>query len=231
MNVLNRILVIVLILAGIALAGGFVFLAWAPDRDLHGGSADQIQFVLDVNADGSARLIATVVAGAVIALLVLLLLMEVRPRRRKQLKLRPAGGDAVYVPEETLVQRIEEDALRVPHVETARAGVEVKGKGVAVDLTLGLDPETEIAPTVEAVSRAVEEGLSNKFGVPLAGRPRIHVRYQELRIGRPAEQAAAPPAAEEPGPAPARPQDLPTQVVTVPPPAEREGPTDETPGR
>ena len=230
MNVLNRVLVLVLSLAGIALAGGFIFLAWTPDRNVRAGSPDQLQILADVNADGGARLVATAAAAAVIALLALLFLLEVRPRRRRQLKLRPAGGDPIYVPEETLVQRVEEDARRVPHVETARAQVEVKGKGVAVELTLSLDPDTEIAPTVEAVSRSVQEGLSSKFGVPLAGRPRIHVRYQELRIRRPERAEAPAPEPADAQPAPTRPQDLPTQVVTVPPPEEQEGGTDKTAG-
>jgi hypothetical protein len=209
MNVLNRVLVSVFLLALAAAATSVAVLAWAAPAAAIDGLRDTADW-LDRNDDTASKAALTAVAaGTALPALFLLLLEARRPSRGGVRVADVKGGEATLSPE-ALDQRIQEAVSAVPDVVEARAVSRVRRKGVELALDLHVGPDANLAAVADAALQAARDLLTGRLHVQVAGQPRVRLHYKELRLGRAAAKA---------GPAATSPTTQPPAAAAAPEPA------------
>lgn len=183
MNLFNRILVILLMIAVGAAAIAIAVLAWTiPNRTIN-WLADAVQWLDDNDGDTEKALLTI---GCVVAVIVALavLILELVPHRRTVVAVTGVEGGAATLSTGAIAQRVEDAVRQVPDVADARAFVQARRKGVEVEMDLEVDPEANLAELTGAASAAARNALENRMHVALATPPRARLHYRELRLRR-----------------------------------------------
>jgi hypothetical protein len=209
MNTFNRVvvvslLVIVTMLCCVLLVGGkWVLPAVAEQLGAWADSLDQVQPYV-------AAGVGAAIAFVVDLILILLIILEVRPPKRKFIRADKAAGGEVQVSIASIADRLKHEVGALPGVLSAKPKVMGKRGGVVVhlevDMAAGLDVTLQAEQVVETARRVVEE----KMGLKMARLPKVHVRtvaYPHAAVERRRPS--------EPEPAPAPPP--PIEVVELPP--------------
>lgn len=184
-----RIVPLVLALPLLALAAAFVALLWGEGAfDL--GRASTFSMSGQVEGTDQAKWIATVIAGAVGLAALALGLLGWWPARRT-VDLRGAADEQIRVPIAALEESAEMDARAVSRVEDADATVRYHKDSITLSMRLTAQPDTEVRPLVEQVADRVMNGLIRRYGVTLAQRPNIEIRYARHRWRRHSKQGDA----------------------------------------
>jgi hypothetical protein len=211
MNVLNRIAIIMLILA---LLAAVTALAAAPAEAL--GTA---ALVLGNLHGIAARLLPAgralvALAGLGLGLLLLFWLwMEVRRPSYRTVRVRQSAGASAEVTTQTVRERVEVAVDALPGVVSAAARARSYGPAVEVWIDAEITPGTQVAPKADEIAATVREVTEMTLGLALRGKP--HVRIRAVRL--PAEAAVEPGT----GPTPASPPPAAASgvlVVPAPPP-------------
>jgi hypothetical protein len=160
MNVLNRILALVLILlvgaAGVVL---MVFpreaLRWA----LTTLTAVEHEFTPIVHA-------SLIVIGLALALLaVILLLLELTPRRPAAVRLLQVSSGEARLTTDAIAQRIKRELETLPEVLRVQPQVHSRGKSVDLRLAIETDPDADVGPVVERACQLAREVAESRLGV------------------------------------------------------------------
>jgi hypothetical protein len=187
-NLFNRIVITLLLLA---LAGGaiaIVALAWTLPEDSISGLRDGVNWLDDNNGDLEKVILTT--AGALIALVAFaIIVMELIPSAGKDVKVSDVEAGNVVLSTAAIAERVDEAVREVPNVAQVKSVVRGRRKGVEVFLDLHVDPNANLAAVSAAACDAARRVLSERVHVPITGQPRVRLHYRELRL----QQAAARP--------------------------------------
>ena len=190
MNILNRVLVLLLLLALLAaalltasLATGLLAVSRArqvwPYRPIEDIAHDLAKL-------GPART-PPVAAGALIVAIVAVLLLTrelAPPPRRDRTLLLPRGGQGrTEVAYATLDELAEHSARAVPGIERVTARVDPQRAALRVRCRALVSPYAELATAGPAVERAVKEHLERLTGVPVR-EVRLRAAMQDERARR-----------------------------------------------
>jgi len=197
MNVLNRVLVCVLLLALAAAAAAVAALAWAAPAASIDGLRDAVDW-LDRNDDAASRAVLTAIAAGAGLPALVLLLFELRPPSRAAVRVVDVKGGEASLSPDALDQRIEEAVRAVPDVAEARALTRVRRQGVELALDLHVGPDANLATVADAALEAARDLLTGRLHVEVAGQPRVRLHYKELRLAGSARAAATTTATPEP---------------------------------
>lgn len=183
MNVFNRIVVILLL---IALLAGAILLAVMPAQAvqmMHRGVTALSGFLS--GAEGSfywAYILARVVL-AVIALLLFgwLLWRELKPSRPKAVKLSTESGSRATVTTESVERRLMWHVDQLADVISVVPTVTAAGSAVNVSLSVETRPEIDVPMKTDEIVGVVREVITERMGLQL-GRVQVslkHAPYQD----------------------------------------------------
>ncbi len=169
MNILNRVLVIVCL---VALIAAVAFALVQPDAAIGvlRGAVDGL--------DVFCRTYYYAYEGAGIALIVLalvLLVLELRRPRRRTVRVRQASGGMVEITTESVARGLEYHIAQLAGVRQVRPHVSSSGKAVGVALDLELDPAVDIPAKSEEILQLAREIVELRLGLRL-GRIAANVR-------------------------------------------------------
>ncbi len=209
MNTFNRVvvaslLVIAAMLCCVLLVGGkWVIPAAAQQLTALAGSLESAKWYEAVGVGAGIALVVDLV-------LILLIILEVRPPKRKFIRADKAAGGEVQVSIASIADRLKHEVGALPGVLAAKPKVTGRRGGVVVhlevDMAAGLDVTSQAEQVVETARQVVEE----KMGLKMARLPKVHVRtvaYPHAAVERRRPS--------EPEPAPAPPP--PIEAVELPP--------------
>ncbi|MGE0056798.1 MAG: alkaline shock response membrane anchor protein AmaP [Dehalococcoidia bacterium] len=184
MNLFNRIVVLLLLVAVITAAIAVAVLAWTIPNKTINWLADAVQWLDDNDGDTEKALLT---AGAIVVGVVALaaLVVEILPRRRTDVRITDIQGAHATLSTAAIAQRLEEAVRQVPHVADTKAFVRARRKGVEVDMDLHVDPDANLADVTGAASTTIRDVLSSRMHVALVAPPRTRLHYRELRLRRP----------------------------------------------
>ena len=177
MNTLNRIVMILLILAAffVVTIGLFVpaeslaIIRGIADNTLHTMSRIRPEFIL------SFRALLILCAVFVDVLLIGLLVLEVRGPAKRTLRVQRVGGGEVAVTAESLVERLQYQIDQLADVIAVRAHVTPRGGGVDVQVSLQTGADVNVPEKAEQVLEITRQVVEDQLGLKLARKPRINV--------------------------------------------------------
>jgi hypothetical protein len=178
---LNRIVIVVLALAGIFTAVMVALLAWgAPDESI-ARVADLAGWLGRHNSTESRTIVA--LSSAVVALLLLTaIIVEITPSPARKMRLRNVrAGEAVITTHE-IATRINAEVAAAPHVAACDAFVAAHRGRVDVTLDLHVEPGADLALTADEACRRTRALIESELGIELAVPPRARLHYRELRL-------------------------------------------------
>ena len=183
MNVFNRVVVVVLLLA---LLAGIVYTAVMP--------AQAVQYTqngltsVDTFFNNAARTSGWLFAGgrilagfAAVLLICWLLWKELKPRRPKAVKIHTEGGSNATVTTESVSKRLAWHIDQLADVITVTPEVTTAGRSVNVLVNLETRPEIDVPMKTDEVVGVVKEVVTERMGLQL-GKVQVrikHAPYQE----------------------------------------------------
>lgn len=228
MNIVNRILVIIALIAGlIAVTAVCLF------PDFFVGQlvllADALNGVMPRVALIDRLILLGIAAVVNVGLIVLLALEFYRPRAKEVRISKVEGGEAT-VTVDSIRQRLGFYIDGLADVVTVKPKVLVKGNKVAVEVDVQTSAVVNVPAKAREVVSIVEMVVRETMGLELRGTPVVRIRtgsYRELPLaaipaapGVPAQEPPAPSAAVREAPAPSAP--APAAAAPEAPAAEEE---------
>lgn len=235
MNGLRRALLIVYSLLLVAAAGGLIALTWNDSQklDLEVGSFNLQAFVA---ASDNAKLAATAAFAAVGLVGVLSLLVALQRQSggsHGALRLKQAEGGSVDVSATALERLLRDELMRVSEIRDVAPKVRVAGGSVQSDITVTIEPSTNIAHITNTIASVTNQALREQVGVTSVRRPHVRILYEEM-LARPPGASVSPrampqraiatprPATYPPSPSPSLFEDRPAGEAKPPDTVEHE---------
>lgn len=209
MNIFNRAVVVLQVVLLIVL---LIVMSVVPFTVLERlqYTAQQVQDTLQLDWPRS-YVILLLAAVLLIALLVLLLWLEIRPQAKRSVTVRGSHGTEAVVSTESVAQSLQYHIREVPDVFKVKPTVRGKRSGLDIVLDLETRPEIDIPSKMEEVSQAARDLVESKMGLRIAN---IKVQVKHGPYGKVPEAQVAPPA---PPTAPSALPEMSTEVTTPAP--------------
>ncbi|MGQ9516362.1 MAG: alkaline shock response membrane anchor protein AmaP, partial [Anaerolineae bacterium] len=204
MNVFNRIVMVILLLAIIALV--VVTLRWPF------ATISVIRGFLDwTEAHINVYTWPLMLAGGILIglLCLLLIILELRRPRRKMVPIRKVSGGRAFLLTESVARRLGWHIGRLSDVSRVTPMVWARGRGVDVRIDLETAPQVNVPMKTEEVLAVVREQVEDKMGLKLR-RVRVQVRSAPFPK-EPAVITAPAPPPPPPWPAEPAPSTPPTE--------------------
>jgi len=171
------ILAVAVIIAALAV----VMLTWSAAD----GGIDEIErlasFLRD-HDDRQGKIVVTAIAGGFVAVMLGVLLQELRRPARQLMRVRNVGSGTAAISTKDIAERIEHEVLSVEHVSSCAAFVVKRGDRVEIDLDLHVGPGAQLANTAGEVIARTDRLVTERIGVPVTRPPRARLHYRELRL-------------------------------------------------
>ena len=169
MNVFNRLIVILLVLAIIVLTAVIVIV---PKQSLDLG--EQALHALGTYSDAWANynwaLFASgrvIIGGALVLLCLVLLWLELRRPRKKTIRVQRVAGGEAYIAVDSLSQRLAYNIDQLPDVVKVSPRITARSRTVDVDLVLETSPDIDVPMKTEEVLQVTKEVLEDQMGLKL----------------------------------------------------------------
>jgi len=228
MNVFNRIVMILSILAWIALV---VFTMLDPLTAI-GFATDNLDYYEQLIFDEVFFYYFVWGAGALLLILLILLWLEIRHRRYKTVRIRGKGRGTGELSIDSVVQSLEYRVDELLGVRKVRPRVTSRGKDVEVVLDLDTSPTVNIPILTEQVVKLCQDVVEVQLGLKIHGKVRVSISHEPyargaLPVAEPAagERARRPEIAKRPAVAPTpaelvRPENVIVDIDTRPTPED-----------
>jgi len=228
MNVFNRVVMILSILAWIALV---VFTMLDPLSVIY-FAADNLAYYEQAIFDELTFYYFIVGAGVLLLILLILLWLEIRHRRYKTVRIRGKGKGTGELSIDSVVQSLEYRVDELLGVRKVRPRITSRGRDVVVALDLDTSPTVNIPVLTEQVVKLCQDVVEGQLGLRIHGKVRVSITHEPYARGampspaRLAEQPARAPTpaaipAVRPTPTePARPENVIVDIDTEPPQAD-----------
>jgi hypothetical protein len=170
MNIFNRGVVILLTLTlliaiPICLC---VFLAFPSDTFTYGKAwLSLVQDRFDMNTYLTAIVLGIMFGVLTELFLLLLLIAEILPRRKKTIKVQMVEGGEARLHLNSIIQRLRYEVDRLPEITDVRPRVKAKGKGIEVFLDVKTSPTVDVPSKTEELVALVREQVENRMGIRL----------------------------------------------------------------
>ncbi len=201
MNLFNRLVVVILLLAGILawiLAAIFVVFFPFIDKEFLVGVGDGISNLSRARIATDAVVVFAVISVVFVAGQLALLWFEVVPRRRRTVRLSNVSSGHAVLTVQAVAQRIKLDVEALDAVQRAKPAVRSRGRGVDVVLDVWTHPSVDVSGKSEEVGRiaraAVEKGLGvvlSKLIINLQFDPRASAPASPPAVGSPATASSS----------------------------------------
>jgi hypothetical protein len=181
MNVLNRVVTVLLILALLALA---VALLIMPTRTINAGEAvvDAIRQSA-LFASGAAADYALAIVGLVILILLILLVLELRSPNRKTVRIRTDANGKARIGVESVVQSLAYRIDELPGVRDAKPHVTSRGNDVSVSIDLHTSPSVNVPAITAQIVNLAHEIIETQLGVKIHDKIEVNVAHEPFPRG------------------------------------------------
>jgi len=207
MNIFNRIVMVILI---VALAALTVFFLVNPVNVLN-FAADYIAFLENQIYDYQFFTYLTIIGIILLVVLVVLFILEVRRGRWSVARVQTKGKSDTWLKVESISKSIEYRLKELADVRSAKPRVSSRGKDVDVFVEVAVAPNTNIIMLTDQVSQICQDIIETQLGLKIHNKVKIHIAPEPLL---PAAQAK---------PADARKQQASQPVEPAPSPKAKEG--------
>jgi hypothetical protein len=198
MNTINRILVVLGLLVVMVVCAA-VFVAPIPVLgELNQGLQGLVGWLAGVPAVWRIAL-GVLFALAWVFICIILLILEIAPRRRREVSVQKVDGGRVEVSLRTVEEHLTYELDRMRGVLRSQARVTAQKDGVLVDVRVDTAGDEAVPLRASRVVELVRTVVEDKVGVKLARPPRVHLRAQPIPPipQRPVHLPAPAPAEEE----------------------------------
>jgi len=179
MNIFNRIVVILLILAALILA---VCVVVVPE-----GSLTVLRDIFEVSRQEAARYMAgsdhllflvarVIVGGAIVILGLVLLWLELRRPRKKLIRVQKMEGGETSIAIDSISQRVAYNVDQLPEVIKVTPHITGRSRGVDIDLQLETSPEIDVPMKTEEVLQVIKDVVEGRMGLKL-GKVKINIKH------------------------------------------------------
>lgn len=177
MNVLNRILMSLLILAAffvvtiglVVPAESLTIVRGIVDSTLRTWGRIRPEFIIPLRA------LLILCAIFVDVLFVALLIVEIRGPAKHNIRIRKVGGGQVVVTTESIAERLHYQIDQIADVVGVKAQVKPRGGGVELDLQIQTGADVNVPEKAEQVLQVAKQVVEDKMGLVLSGKPRVHI--------------------------------------------------------
>ena len=177
MNTFNRSVMILLILAAFFVVTIGLFVP-AESLAVIRGAADGALYTLNrIRPEFVVPFRALLLLCAVFldALLVGLLVLQVRGPAKHTLRVQKVGGGQVSVTAESLTERLQYQIDQLADVIGVKARVSPRGGGVDVEVSLQTGADVNVPEKAEQVLQVTRQVVEDKMGLKLARQPRVNI--------------------------------------------------------
>ena len=184
MNVFNRIVVVILLLA---LLAGIVYLALQP--------AQAVQYTqtgltsVGTFFDGAEKTARWLFVGGrillgllAVVLICWLLWKELKPRRPKAVKIHTEGGSDATITTESVSKRLAWHIDQLADVVNVEPHVSGSGKAVNVRLDVQTRPEIDVPMKTDEIVAVTKEVVTERMGLQL-GKVQVHIDHAPYTDG------------------------------------------------
>jgi len=177
MNVFNRIVVVILLLAGLILWPLFFLFPQQFLTNLAGAISNFGQ-----NLEGLAPTLR-LSAGIVMAILsfvvcLLLLILELRPSKPGMVRVTKADKGEILLELDSVARRIQQAVAQVPEVVEVKPSVKKSKAGVAVEASVVTTPEVNVPEKSKEIMEIVRNLVESEIGVKMTS---FQLRLKHLR--------------------------------------------------
>ena len=200
MGVFNRVVVVLLSLAVIVAA---VLLLAMPDATLGAVTRTVQGFWNDLVGGGAAWVITNIAAILLILLALLVLALELVPRRQRTVRIRVQGRGDARLRVDSVAQTLEYRIDELPGVSKVVPRLVSRGRDLAVLLEVDAAPEANIPALSDQIIDRTIRILEGELGLQIRGRVGLHISHEAVRAEpqlRPELQARPEPAVIREGP-------------------------------
>jgi hypothetical protein len=179
MNVFNRLVIVVLVLALIVLTaiiviepGGVLgttslFSGWARDQiEIYRSGQYQYLFL-------GGRI---VIGGIIVLLCLLILWLELRRPRKKTIAVQKLAGGEAQVSIDSISQRLAYNIDQLPDVINVSPRITSRTRGVDIDLLLETSPDIDVPMKTEEVLEVTREVIVERMGLKL-GKVQVQIKH------------------------------------------------------
>jgi uncharacterized alkaline shock family protein YloU len=178
MNAVNRLLVILLILAIIVLTALLVIV---PKQmlDLTAQFFTNMGAYTDAWMTQQWALFASgrvIIGGAIVLLCLILLWLELRRPRKKTIRTQKVAGGEAHIAVDSVAQRLSYNIDQLPDVVKVSPRITSRSRGVDIDLVLETSPEIDIPMKTEEVLQVTREVIEDQMGLKL-GKVQVKIKH------------------------------------------------------
>lgn len=187
MNIFNRVVVILMLIALILISAAVIVL---PRQALVVAS----EFVAALNAYVSTFqgwVFMTIALLALIALAIVLLWLELRRPVSRTVRVEKISGGEARVAVESVAQRLQYNLDQLPQVLSVRPRVSARGKRVDVTLEIETTQDVNIPAKTEEMSQITRSVIEEQMGLKL-GKMIVSVRHTAIPSPERRKSVAAP---------------------------------------
>ncbi|MGC9348203.1 MAG: hypothetical protein ACP5JG_08715 [Anaerolineae bacterium] len=136
------------------------------------------------------RIILGILFAAVIDLLLgILIFLEVRPTRKRFIRVQQVSGGMANISTESVTQLLQHKLDPEPGVIQVSPHVKAKGNRVAATVDVGVIPTANVPETAGRLIRITQTVLTDELGLRIAGQPEVRVTV----VGEAAPERRKPP--------------------------------------
>lgn len=174
MNVFNRIVMIILIIAMIA---GGAYLLLRP-MDVFNLGASGIKVLQDQVYDARFFMYFAVGGGILLFILLLLLWLEIKRVHFRIARVQTKGKSNTWLGIQSIAQSLEYRIDELAGVRTVKPKVVSYGKDVEVFIDLDASPAVNIIALTDQVTQTVSDVIETQLGLKIRGKVVIHVTQE-----------------------------------------------------
>jgi len=212
MNIVNRVVLVVLLLAAMLLCTTVMVVPV--------GVFDALARQFDAMADflDAIRLVVRLPLGILFALvldiiLILLIVLEVRRPARKSIQVEKTAGGEVLIAVDSIADRLRYEIDQLPAVLRTKTAVSGRRGGVVVELDVEMATGINVPEKAEQMVETARQVVEEKMGLKLARPPKVNLRVVSYpKAPKPVPAPPTPSVREERSPSPLVP-DTPVEGV------------------
>jgi hypothetical protein len=183
MKALNKFLIVLLLLGLIALAGAVLIFPEVVLPAVGEWLIDLGEQVLRLKL-WFRRLAGILIFVIIAALALFLIYLEVRPRRKRYIRVQAVSGGMATISIESVEQQLEYRLDPIPHVINASPIVRAKRNKVQARVDVTVDPAGNVPSMASKLMENVREVLTEEMGLQVFGEPQVRMTVARTPEGR-----------------------------------------------
>ncbi len=145
------------------------------------------------------------IAGALLAAIfdiaaILLLVLELRPRRKRYIRVQSVAGGMATIGSESIIRQLQYALDSMPGVLKVSPNIKAKKDQVQAVIDVEVAADVSVPETAQQLMHIAQEVLTEELGLEVYGEPEVRIKVTKKPSGRSRRPRSAPPAPPQPAP-------------------------------